>query len=181
MSTGGWLFLYSIQWVLTIFTLILVIGMMRKIEPMTRDAKRIASPTGFMDGEKIPEIIGARVSGTKTSIVDLIARNADALVLLVSPTCKTCDNLLYRLLEMATRPSFSFARRVILIVGGQNGGRHLPVRRLAESSNQSVDVLFDEPDFISRTLGVQAVPVGFLLDSAGIIRDQKLDPVRDGW
>ena len=181
MSSGAWIFLYSIQWLLSLATLILVIGVLRKLGLDEQKQHVVSSPTRYRDGERVVGLSSVDLNGNVCPVVNLIPQGSDALVVLVSTACKSCEELLYRLLEFYTRDEVSIIRPVVLIVSGGSGENYQPIVRLLGCDSPQLKILFDAADEVPPFLGVTVVPIAFILDSNGSIRDQKLGPGQDDW
>lgn len=173
--SGIWLASYLVLWVLTLVTVVLVLGLARELGAIHR---RFGSPGALMTdagldiGATAPAFTAAEVpSGREVTFHPTGSR--DALLLFVAPQCGSGLELLPRLAAGWTE----WQQRVVCAIACE--GSEAEVQAFADLAGVSLPMLADPLAQIRGAYGHPPTPFGFLIDAAGIVKLKGIINSRD--
>lgn len=181
--SGPWVVLFVLQWLLLIVLALLMAGVLRYLSLVQeRIQQAVVFVTRFEAGERITPFSARAVGGTDVRSETLFGLKRNVLLLVLTPTCGSCEAVIRHLAEIDAREG-GFARLgwspVLVVLGAESDARELVRKSLsARGMALSSDVLLlvDPLGKLASDYQVSALPVGLAISSAGILLDQSANP-----
>jgi peroxiredoxin len=157
--TGLWLLSYVALWIVMLLVVAMLVGVLRHIGMLYEQAGRRSPPaTKLRAGDVVPDVTLSTLDGVKVRLSRFAGTSAH--LVLVSPQCSGCADLLKQLAESDATAEVE-GKRVIVSMGDPMGTEELLRRAGAPADGV---VLIDREGRIKDAWGVRATPVTIVVD-----------------
>lgn len=169
MMNSVWLVSYVVLWLLVLFLLTALVGVLRQIGLLHEQGGRPPTPrTKLTRGERVPELELQTLGGRRVRLSELIERPTSLLV--VSPGCSGCGNLLRQIADGELGRDL-VGRIVVLSMAGDVETQDLLQKAGVPSG---VGVLIDPNGEIRQAWGISATPTTVHVDERLVVIEQNL-------
>ncbi len=180
--SGAWFIVMVVQWLLTLFLLFLVIGILRYLA-LVKERWDVAAPriSGYELGQVVEDIELIDIHTTSHHLLELIGRRRGALLFFVTSGCSSCILLMNQITELLNHPEIPIEKTLIMIVRGSIGNLQLLISDYPNLGSNQVILLSDEKSTAVSQFGIISVPTAFVLNKEGRVVDLTLNPHTTNW
>lgn len=182
---GVWLIAFLIQWLLLLFLVLIIVGVLRQLRIMQERWHLAAPPiTAYELGERIADFELPNAAGTQVQSNRILQLTSGGVILFVSSTCSSCAAVMAQVAELVTRSNIVLSKVFILIVVEPLEATD-SLRKIYETylglNDRQVVLLADDQGDVTRQFGVRSVPTGIVVDKDGHVISQTFNPHAANW
>jgi len=179
---GIWLIAFLTQWLLVLFLVLIVAGILRQLKVMQERWDLAAPPITTYDlGERIADFELSDAAGEHMLGTRLLQLSDGGVILFISSTCSACAIVATQISDIVSRPHLAPSKMFIVIVVEAVDRLRWLFDEHPGLRNQNVVLLTDENGDVARQFGVRSVPTGLAVDKGGQVISQSFNPHVGNW